>query len=436
MIKAAQLLLSLSILIVLHEFGHFLPAKLFGMRVEKFYLFFDWKFSLFKIKKGGTQYGIGWIPLGGYVKIAGMVDESMDKEQMQQEPEEWEFRSKPAWQRLIVMVGGVTVNLILAFVIYSMILFAFGQVKLPMSGARYGLEMSELLEEQGLQDGDRILKVGDTPMQYVSDINKAFLIEDYNTVTVLRDGREKTIAISPDFSERLLEANPREPLAQATIPYVISQIQDGSSADRAGLMPGDTIVEIDGMVRPMYYDVMTSLEVEKDTFQVKLRGGNGQLRTVALTKSDSGYVGIFGTSPMQLLQTERIEYSFFASFPAGWTLAVNTLSDYVRSLKLLGSKAGMKQIGGFGSIGSLFPAKWNWQSFWQLTAFISVVLAFMNILPIPALDGGHVVFLLYEIITRRKPGQKVMEVAQVVGMVLLILLLLLANANDVFKFLF
>ncbi|TXC85274.1 RIP metalloprotease RseP [Luteibaculum oceani] len=437
LIKAAQLILSLSILIVLHELGHFIPARLFGTRVEKFYLFFDWKFSLLKFKKGDTEYGIGWIPLGGYVKISGMIDESMDKEQLAKDPEPYEFRSKPAWQRLIIMLGGVTVNLILGFFIYAMVLFAYGSDKLPLKSAEFGMEYAELLQEQGFVNGDKLVKIGDKEVKYFSEVNAALIIEDYNSVTVERNGTIQEIEIAPDFKEKLIEANPRSPVLQPRIPFLIDSVLPNSLASKAGLLKGDRIVKADSDSALMLMEVRERIGKAKgDTILLGVISSSGDYRQLKVTPDTSGTIGVFMAPPTRFLEVEKVNYSFAEAIPAGFNLCISTLTNYVRSLKLLGTKAGASSIGGFGSIGNLFPATWDWESFWRLTAFISIVLAFMNVLPIPALDGGHVIFLLWEIISGKKPPQKVLEVAQTIGMVLLLALLLFANINDIIKGIF
>lgn len=437
LIKAGQLILSLSILIVLHELGHFLPARLFKIRVEKFYLFFDWKFSLFKYKKGDTEYGIGWIPLGGYVKIAGMIDESMDKEQMEKEPEEWEFRSKPAWQRLIIMVGGVVVNLIVAFVIYSMVLFTWGSEQLPVKNLDYGMAFHNILKEQGLKNGDVISKIGDEPISYVNDVNKALLISDYSSITVLRNGKEKVFPIEEGFKDQLIEQGNKVQFAGAFVPYIIDTVIADMPAALAGVTKGDTLKAINGVYDYSAIEVLEKLATTGDTaVNLLFKTASGEAKSLDITSNADGKFGVQAVHPFKLLKVETKEYGFFESFPAGLNMAATTLGNYVKSMKLLGSKSGLKQMGGFASIGSLFAPTWDWESFWRLTALISVILAFMNILPIPALDGGHVMFLLYEMITGRKPHEKVMEYAQMAGMIFILLLLVYANGMDIVKFLF
>ncbi len=437
LIKAAQLILSLSILIVLHEAGHFIPARLFGTRVEKFYLFFDWKFSLFKYKKGGTEYGIGWIPLGGYVKISGMIDESMDKEQLSKEPEPWEFRAKPAWQRLIIMLGGVTVNLILGFFIYAMVLFAYGEERLPLANVTHGVEVADLLKDQGMQDGDKLISIGSVQPKYITDVNATLVLEDYDKLVVERNGQRVDVPVSEDFKSKFLQENPKTPLLVPRIPFVVDSVLSNRPGAAAGMQKGDTVIAVNGEGNVMLRDVRQRIQDSKgDSISLTVRGNNGLVRTLTVVPDTAGLIGVAMVNPYNLLQFETKKYGFAESIPAGFKLCMNTLTNYVRSLKLLGTKEGASSIGGFGTIGNLFPAVWDWESFWRLTAFISIILAFMNVLPIPALDGGHVVFLLYEIISGRKPPQRVLEVAQIIGMVLLFGLLLFANINDIVKGIF
>ncbi len=434
LIKAAQLLLSLSILVVLHELGHFLPARLFGTRVEKFYLFFDWKFSLFKWKKGETEYGIGWIPLGGYVKISGMIDESMDTEQMEKPAESWEFRAKPAWQRLIIMIGGVTVNLLLGFIIYAMILFAWGKEELPLANAKYGVECDSLLLANGFKDGDKILLVGNQVPFDTKDFTKLLLFGDHSTVTVDRAGTKMVIELPANFKETLLEKNSRSALLYPRIPAVIDQIEKGFPAASTDLKEGERIVGINSAEDVYLGNVPKAIAESKGkAVSLKIRGLNNELRDITITPNADGKLGIGWKRPDEVLETVTTHYSFFEAIPAGIDFGLTKLSEYVSGFKLMFSKAGVQQLSGFGGIGSMFAPEWDWESFWQLTAFLSIALAFMNILPIPALDGGHVIFLLWEMIAGKPAPQKVMEYAQYVGMILLFGLMLFANGNDIFK---
>ena len=432
LIKGAQLILSLSILVVLHELGHFIPARLFGTRVEKFYLFFDPWFSLWKRNWKGTEFGIGWIPFGGYVKISGMVDESMDKEQMAKPPEPWEFRSKPAWQRLIIMVGGVTVNLLLGMAIYIGILFTWGRDYMPLDEVKYGVHASPVMEAQGVQDGDRILAVGGVAPKTLEEVTRAILIDEARELTILRKGEQLKLALSPAVHDSIL-ASGEKVLFSPRVPFVVDTVMAGGPAAAAGMQKGDRILAVDNANAQYYTDLRealgerkgkeVSMKVQRDSARIELR----------MTVSDDGTVGIGNQPPSAFFTLEHESFGFFSAVPAGISYGLETLSGYVRSLKLLFSSTGAGQIGGFGAIGGLFSPTWDWQVFWNMTAFLSIILAFMNILPIPALDGGHVVFLLYEMVTGRPPNQRVLEVAQMVGMVLLLGLILFANGNDLFK---
>lgn len=438
LIKAAQLLLSLSILVILHEMGHFLPARWFKIRVEKFYLFFDPWFSLFKTKKGDTEYGIGWLPLGGYVKISGMVDESMDKEQMKRPPEPWEFRSKPAWQRLVVMVGGVTVNLLLGMLIYIGVLFVWGREYLPAEQAIYGIHPSNTLAAQGVQEGDRLVSVDGVKPRTIGEAQKRILIDGARTLQFERDGKPVTVQLVPGFSEMALDSGEKEIMA-VRLPFYVDTLEAGKNAAKSELRKGDKVLAVDGAPTLFFEDFRKALRDKKDkTINITVVRG-GDTTNVAVAVDEKGKVGVGPEGYDELAKrgpgfvTVKETYSFFGSIPAGIAYGVETLTGYVSSLKLLFTKSGAEQIGGFGAIGNMFPGQWNWQAFWTMTAFLSIILAFMNILPIPALDGGHVMFLLYEMITKRVPNQRVMEVAQVIGMVLLLGLLLFANGNDIFK---
>jgi len=432
LIRAAQLIASLSILIVLHELGHFIPAKLFKTRVEKFYLFFNPGFSLFKIKRGDTEYGLGWLPLGGYVKISGMIDESMDKDAMKQEPKPYEFRAKPAWQRLIIMIGGVTVNLFLGYLIYSMVLFTWGKQMLPLENMTYGVHCDSLMYDYGFQEGDKIVKVGDSDNRYFSSVNKALLINGHSSILVERNGTQQAISIPADLDQLLLNKEVKRAFSPRH-PFVIKSVQADSAADRAGLMPEDSVIGVNDSMNLFASEVVREIQSnkEKEVDVHFIRDGIEKTTTVKVNAQ--GLIGISYKNDLSFLEYEVFHYSFLESFPAGVTDANATLVDYVSSMKLVFTKEGVGQMGGFGAIGGLFPATWNWHSFWGLTAFLSLILAFMNILPIPALDGGHVMFLIYEMVTGRPPGDKFMEYAQMVGMGLLFALLLYANGNDVVK---
>lgn len=432
-IKAIQLLLSLSLLIVLHELGHFIPAKLFKTRVEKFYLFFDVKFSLFKKKIGDTVYGIGWLPLGGYVKISGMIDESMDKEQMAKPPEPWEFRSKPTWQRLIIMLGGVTVNIILGFVIYMMVLFVWGQNYVSPDSLKEGFTVSPIMQDLGFENGDQIVQVNGKDFENSIDINRHLLLRDVREITVNRDGNYKSIAVPEDIGMQLFKSGEVETSFYPIIKPQIDSVLADTPAEQAGLLKGDVIFALDGV------EILNQIELrekmlENESTPVELSVfRNGDLLTIAVTPDEDQKIGIaYGSN----LDIKTRDYSFGESISAGFDYGYWTLKDYVTQFKYVFTQEGATQVGGFGAIGSLFPSGWDWQGFWMATALISIILAFMNILPIPALDGGHVMFLLYEMISGRKPNEKVMEYAQVIGFFLLIALVLFANGNDVYRWLF
>ncbi|MGB0391170.1 MAG: RIP metalloprotease RseP [Salibacteraceae bacterium] len=436
LIKALGLIMSLSILVVLHELGHFLPAKWFGVRVEKFYLFFDPWFSLFKFKKGDTEYGIGWVPLGGYVKLSGMIDESMDTEQMAQEPQPWEFRTKPAWQRLIVMIGGVTVNVILSIIIYSMILFTWGKGFLPANEAVYGVDVSPYMTEVGFENGDRITSLNDVlisdEMTYHDIFLELMLDDNIKSVHVLRNGQDVKISIPADFKAEVLTRKEKNPFSER-IPFIADSILPDSPALKAGLQKGDEFQTINGENAAYYVDFVKEVQKHKsETIEMGFIR-NGTLMTLPVEVSEAGKVGVGNKNPTEYFNFETRTYGFFESIPAGYKEAELTLTNYVRQMKLIFTKEGASQIGGFGTIGSLFPATWDWQRFWSLTAFLSMVLAFMNILPIPALDGGHVLFLLYEMVTGKEPGEKFMEYAQMTGIILLVGLMLFANGNDLWS---
>ena len=439
LVKALQLILSLSILVLVHEFGHFIFARIFKVRVEKFYLFFDPWFSIFKFKpkNSDTEYGVGWLPLGGYCKISGMIDESMDKEAMAQPPKPYEFRSKPAGQRLMIMVAGVLFNFLLALFIYSMVLSTWGDTFLPLKNVKAGMDYSETFHNVGFQDGDILLKADDTELErFGEDCFRRVL--NAQTVTVLRGGVETVIPIPEDMAQRVMRD--KKGFASYRFPMVVRELGKTESGESpaavAGLQPGDSIVSINGIVTPSFYEVgeVLAQNKDKDVLVGFYRAGIPQ--TLTLHTDTAGKMGIYSVSPFDMYQTVTRKYGFFESFPAGVMLGVNTLKGYVSDMKYVFTKEGASSLGGFGTIGSLFPAEWDWHSFWMKTAFLSIILAFMNILPIPALDGGHVMFLLYEVIARRKPSDKFLEYAQVTGMFLLFALLIYANGNDIFRFFF
>ena len=433
-IKGIQLLLSLSLLVVLHELGHFIPAKLFKTRVEKFYLFFDVKFALFKKKIGGTEYGIGWLPLGGYVKISGMIDESMDTEQMKLPPEPWEFRSKPAWQRLIIMLGGVIVNLLLGLLIYAMIFYVWGKDTLTYDAVPNGMEVSKLAKSIGFEDGDRIIEVDGVVLDDVLDINRNLFLRSVEEVSIQRaNGLKEVISVPEDFGSQMFESGDLFPFSVLILPEII--IQPDSPAEAAGLMNGDVVLKTNGIPINGYSFLVTHLKEQKyDTLQIELRRGADQIITKKILPREDGTIGI--SSADKSVQYTHVDLTFSESIYDGFNYGFWTLHDYAAQFKYVFTKKGASQVGGFAAIGNLFPAQWNWRGFWSSTALISIILAFMNILPIPALDGGHVMFLMYEIISGRKPNDRFMEYAQMFGFLLLLAVLLFANGNDIYRAIF
>lgn len=446
-VQIIQFFLSLSLLIVLHELGHFIPAKLFKTRVEKFYLFFDIKFSLFKKKIGETVYGIGWLPLGGYVKISGMIDESMDTEAMKEEPKPWEFRSKPAWQRLIIMLGGVTVNFILAVIIYIGMAYSYGDQYVPMESLKDGLWVTEkeIGDKVGLQTGDKIIAVDGNK---VESFNSVFIeLINGNSFTLERNGERIEKEIPVDFISTLLDDEEKVRFLYYRVPFMVGEVSDESQNKNSGLKAEDKIVKI-GVDDITYFDQAKPLleKYKGQNIELGVIRKGGERTTIPVKISDTATIGIKPGIPNDIsdlaasgvLDVKTIEYSFLESIPAGINKGVTTLTSYVKQLKKIfnPSTGAYKGVGGFAAIGSMFPDTWNWAAFWSTTALISIILAFMNVLPIPALDGGHVMFLLYEMITQRKPSDKFLEYAQMVGFFLLIGLLLFANGNDVYKWLF
>ena len=438
-IKAAQLILSLSILVVLHELGHYLPAKWFKCRVEKFFLFFDPWFSLFKRKIGETVYGIGWLPLGGYVKISGMVDESMDKEQLKQPAQPWEFRSKPAWQRLIIMIGGVTVNLILGFFLFAMILFTWGEEYLPAKNVKYGVYVDSLGQKIGLQDGDKIISVNGKEVENFYKISGEIILNEAKTLQVERNGQMVDLKI-PDGTIRTLIKRKGEPVAYPRFPAVVDSVVLSETKFVQGkLEKGDEIIGLNGQHISSFIQFSDLKKDLKDTVidLSVLRGGDTIL--VKTKTNENASIGFRAVQEEKFLEHSKIKYSFFESLPAGVKKGWNTLVMNVKNFKLLFTSKEVKaseSLGSFLSIGNMFGAEWNWERFWTMTALLSIVLAFMNILPIPALDGGHVLFTLYEMITGRKPSDKFMEYAQMAGMILLLALMAYALGLDFWRYLF
>lgn len=441
-LQAGYLIFSLSILVILHEFGHFITAKWFKCRVEKFYLFFDPWFSLVKKKIGDTVYGIGWLPLGGYVKISGMVDESMDKEQMKQPPQPWEFRSKPAWQRLIIMLGGVTMNVLFAFFLYAMILYKWGDTKLPMANVKDGIWITDsLMHDIGLNNGDKIIAVNGDSIQYFNELPAKIILG--TQITFSRDGKEQTITLPPNMIEQLVEKKgKRSTLLMPRIPVIVGAFDSANSlnAQKAGLHVFDRIVAIDSIPVQFFDEVAAVLNTKKGDSVTLSVVRNQQLFQLPTLVDTAGKIGFYVMNEEQadslgILKQETKKYSFLASFPAGVQKTGEKLNFYVQQFKMiLNPQTGAyKGLGGFKTMASIFPnTGWDWEAFWNITAFFSIILAFMNLLPIPALDGGHVLFTLIEMISGRKPSDKFLEYAQIAGMVILFALMLFANGNDWF----
>ncbi len=435
LIQGGQLLLGISILVILHEFGHFIAARAFKTKVESFYLFFNPWFSIVKKKIGDTEYGIGWLPLGGYVKIAGMIDESMDKEQLAKEPQPWEFRAKPTWQRLIIMLGGVIVNVIVAFIIYAMILFTWGEKYIPAENASYGIYCDSLMIDLGFQHGDKITALDNLPItsdETYGEIRVKLLLDDIKDVTVNRANHDVHIVIPEDFDQTVLAAGVKE-LFTEEFPFIVDSVLAGEPADKAGMIKGDKLIAIDNT--PIS-GVMQSSQILKDSPNKTLKLTilrNNEEQQLDVTTSETGTIGVGRGSVLDYLTVKTKEYGFFESIPAGFFKTGSVLKRYIDQFKLIFSKEGVSQLGGFGTIAKIYGPEWIWQRFWEMTALISVMLAVMNLLPIPALDGGHVMFLTYEMVTGRKPHEKVMEYAQIAGMILLLVFMLYANGMDVVR---
>lgn len=462
LIKAAQLVTSLAILVTLHEFGHFIPAKLFKTRVEKFYLFFNPYFSFFRWKKvngkakkswlskeapeswsedpNSTEWGIGWVPLGGYVKIAGMIDESLDTEQLKQEPQPWEFRSKKAWQRLIIMIGGVTVNLVLGFIIYIGVVFTWGQLTLDQNKLQAGLSVHPYLSKYGIHSGDKVLSVEGKSLLNLDELNKGVLLRGTRNLTVQHpDGSTQQIHLPADIDQKLFEAGALPAFGLRSNKISLAEVNSDSPAQAAGLKPTDRILAVDGQ-NIQYYDEfqaqLFSNKNQKVALKIAKKGNLKDTCTVNVNVTPTGTIGVLATSAF--VDKDAIsekKYGFGQSIGIGMSYGYHTLADYVSQFKFVFTKKGATQIGGFASIGNMFPPLWDWHTFWLTTALLSIILAFMNILPIPALDGGHVVFLLYEMITGKEAPQKVLEVAQYIGIFLLLSLMIYANGADLVRWL-
>ena len=435
LIKAAQLILSLSLLVIIHEFGHFMFARLFKTRVEKFYLFFDPWFSLFKVKKGETEYGVGWLPLGGYVKISGMIDESMDTEAMKLPAQPYEFRAKKTWQRLLIMIGGVVMNFILAFVIYIGILYAWGESYLPTANVKYGIEVDSVGMKIGLQNGDKILSVDNMKVENFRKVIPTVILDKAHAIQVEREGQKVDIEISDDDLALLIKSKgvilPRIPFD-----YKIVKFAKNSPAKEVGLEVGDEILGMDSVKYEYNDQFRTTLRdsIGKKIILNVMR--NNQEMTFSMIVPETGALGIqLEQDILKIFEFKTIEYGLIESIPAGFDRGISTISDYLKQFKLIFSPKtkAYESLGGFIAIGNIFPGAWNWFDFWSMTAFLSIILGVMNLLPIPALDGGHVIFLLFEMITGRKPNDKFLEYAQIAGMVLLLSLVLFANGNDIFK---
>lgn len=489
-IRAAQLILSLSILVVLHEFGHFAFARLFKVRVEKFYMFFNPNFSLIRAKKingkwqvkfmaanvpanerpklnangdeildakgkpvmeqipaaeldendwrkypESTEWGIGWLPLGGYCSISGMIDETKDISQLAAEPQPWEYRSRSVWQRLPIIIGGVLVNFILALVIYTAVLFTWGKEYLPLKNAKYGLNYSQIMLDNGFKNGDNIVKIDGQPVEQRANIIEKLLIDGKQQITVSRNGELIDLTLPADFGQKVLAAGENS-FVDIRFPFVIDEITSGMPAAKANLQVGDSLTGINGKKLFIFQDIAAELEASRNT-QISLdyvRKGKNMQSLIQL--DDKGKLGVTPKGIFAEMPLNHTSYTFLESIPAGINLGFETLAGYVKQFKLVFTKEGAKQMGGFGAIGKMFPKSWDWQAFWSMTALLSVVLAFMNFLPIPALDGGYVLFLIYELITGKKPNDKFLEYAQTAGFFLLMGLLLFANGNDLFKAIF
>lgn len=449
-IQISQFIASLGLLILLHEFGHFITARMFKIRVEKFYLFFDFlfplpgvlNFALFKKKIGDTEYGLGWFPMGGYVSIAGMIDESLDTEAMAKPAEPWEFRAHPAWQRLIVMLGGIIVNVLLAFIIYAAILFTWGEKKVPMSSLKHGIECNDSLGRAvGFKTGDKILSVDNKPVKYFDDLRLEILLG--HTVQIDRNGEKVEIKLPQDFVDQIAKTENLF-FVNLRMPAIFGEFTEGSINKNADLKTSDLIFGINDSIKISYYDEFQAAvkKFKNETIKLNIKRGDNILSVPVKVSADSKIQAKFNPGTEDelekygVLSFERSRYGFFASFPAGVSMTFDQLNKYVRQFKMMftPSTGAYKHLGGFKSMSKMFGHKWDWEEFWQRTAFLSIVLAFMNLLPIPALDGGHVVFTLYEMITRRTPSIKVLTYAQYAGMAFLLFVMLYANLNDFFHF--
>jgi len=439
LVITGQLILSLSLLVVLHELGHFIPARLFKTRVEKFYLFFDVKFALLKKKIGETEYGIGWLPLGGYVKISGMIDESMDKEQMKKDPEPWEFRSKPAWQRLIIMLGGVTVNFILGFFLYGIVLWVWGEDYIPVENARYGVYADELGKDIGLQDGDLVLKVGEKTLEKLSDreVVREIIINNVSNLTIKRGSEIRLLPIDAGYAAVLSSyENKGKLLFGPRVPFIVDTTVAKSPAAVAGLKRDDRIVGVNGAPTEYYHEFQRLLLDQYKGKSVTLSViRSGDTLDVPITITEEGKIGAYAVGASVILGAKNQAYTLGEAMPAGVTKGLGFLNDQLKAFGKMfrGDIKVSESLGGIGSIGQMFGTDWIWQRFWTMTAILSLILAFMNLLPIPALDGGHVMFLLYEVVTGRKLSDKFMEWATTIGLIIVLGLVLYANGLDIFR---
>lgn len=435
-IKILQLLLSLSILVIFHEMGHFLAAKMFRTRVEKFYLFFNPWFSIFKFNYKGTEYGLGWLPLGGYVKISGMIDESMDKEAMKQPPKAYEFRSKPAWQRLIIMLGGVIVNVILAMIIYVFMLFTWGESYLPTAEVnKYGIAVDSLGMEMGLRDGDKIISIDGEVVEDFFQIPITIILNEANYILIERDSMIMNVKIPQGIIGRMVKEENTNMITYR-LPYEVEGFGENSPAQAAGLKAGDKLIALNGKARRFFNEYIREIPQLKNT-DITLTAIRDDADTLyfSFRVPAEGIIGVYAASPAKFYAYNIREFNFVEAIPAGIVKGFKGIGDYLKQLRLLFSSEvkAYESVGGFITIGSIFPSEWDWERFWKLTAFLSIMLAILNVLPIPALDGGHVMFLLYEIIARRKPSDKFMEYAQIAGMIFIFALLIYANGNDIVK---
>ncbi|MCP4521210.1 MAG: RIP metalloprotease RseP [Cytophagales bacterium] len=433
-IQYLQLFLSLSFLVILHELGHFIPAKLFKVRVDKFYLFFDPFFSVVKKKIGETEYGIGWLPLGGYVKLSGMIDESMDTEYQKQEPQEWELRSKPAWQRLIIMMGGIIVNIIVAVILYGAILFTWGEKSLPIENIKYGIASDSVNAKLGLQDGDKIIGYDDKDFHDFFNVPIVLLMEQPNELRIDRNGKEVRVPVTKTFLKTMVQ-NGGKNYFRLRMPFVVDSLVEGSGAKKANLQKGDKIVGVNGDSLFFYHEIVKVIKANKGKtlpFSI-LRNGEVLKQPVAI--SPEGRIGVYAGMDVKFATTT---YGFFESFPAGIAKAFQSLVYNVKQFKLIFDPEieGYKQVQSVVGMAKAFPTFWNWQAFWSITAFISIALAFMNFLPIPGLDGGHVMFIMYEMIAGRKPSEKFMETAMKVGMLILMTLMIFLMGRDTLALIF